>query len=297
MGERLLGGVELGGTKVICAYGTGPHDVELVERAPTTTPEQTLGWAVAQLRAFENVRGPMTAIGIASFGPVDLRSVNGPAGRILTTPKPHWSDVDIAAPFRAAFAVPIAVASDVEGAALAEAAAGAGNGLRAFAYVTVGTGIGVGVMAGGALVRGLLHPEVGHIAVPRQPGDDYEGHCPYHGDCWEGMACGPAIAARWGAPAHTLGDDLRDRALDLEAAYLAAGFRTIVYAFSPERIVVGGGVGLAPGLLPRVGERLTDELAGYPGIPELQKPDLVVPAGLGDLAGPAGALALAELAR
>ncbi|MGH2720063.1 MAG: ROK family protein, partial [Actinomycetota bacterium] len=213
------------------------------------------------------------------------------------TPKPAWSGADVAAPFREAFGVPIAVASDVEGAALGEAAAGAGRGLRAFAYVTVGTGIGVGIMADGALVRGLLHPELGHIAVPRQPGDDYEGGCPYHGDCWEGLAAGPAIAARWGAPAHLLADDLRDRAMDLEAAYLAAGFRTIAYAYLPERIVVGGGVGLAPGLLPRVAERLSTELAGYPGIPELQRPELVVPAGLGPLAGPAGALALAAMAR
>lgn len=295
--ERLLGGVELGGTKVVCAYGTGPHDVELVERAPTTGPEQTLGWAVAQLRAFEKARGPMAAIGIASFGPLDLRTGDGTVGRILMTPKPTWSEADIAAPFREAFGVPIAVASDVEGAALAEAAAGAGRGLRAFAYVTVGTGIGVGVMAGGELVRGLLHPELGHIAVPRQPDDDYEGCCPYHGDCWEGLACGPAIEARWGAPAHVLAGDLRDRALDLEAAYLAAGFRTIAYAYLPERIVVGGGLGLASGLLPRVAQRLSAGLGGYPGIPEMQSPQFLVPAGLGSLAGPAGALALAATAR
>ncbi|MGH2689210.1 MAG: ROK family protein, partial [Actinomycetota bacterium] len=273
--ERLLGGVELGGTKVVCAYGRGPHDVELVERAPTTGPEQTLGWAVAQLRSFEHALGPMAAIGIASFGPLDLRPGNGPVGRILRTPKPAWSDADIVAPFREAFGVPVAVASDVEGAALAEAAVGAGRGLRSFAYVTVGTGIGVGVMAGGALVRGLLHPELGHIAVPRQPDDDYEGSCPYHGDCWEGLASGPAMAARWGAPAHALAGGLRDRAMELEAAYLAAGFRAIAYAYLPERIVVGGGVGLAPGLLPAVAERLVAELRGYPGVPELQQPGFV----------------------
>lgn len=294
--EPLFGGVELGGTKVVCAVGAGPDRIVGVERAPTTNPEETLGWAVAQLRAFERLHGSLAAIGIASFGPIDLRKKTHVAGRMLNTPKPNWADVDVVAPFRQAFDVPIGIASDVEGAALAEGVAGAARDVSTFVYLTVGTGVGVGVMADGALMRGLLHAEMGHVAVPRQPGDAYEGGCPFHGDCLEGLASGPAIAARWGQPADKLTGDRREKAFDLEAAYLAAGLRAIVYAFSPERVVIGGGIGLAPGLVARLRDRLGSELAGYPGLPEYARPDFVVPAGLGDLAGPAGALALAQAA-
>jgi fructokinase len=290
--DPLYGGVELGGTKVVCVMGSGPGHIIEAERAPTTNPEHTLGWAVDRLRAYEHRHGSMTGIGVASFGPLDLRTPG--TGRILSTPKPGWANVDVAAPFREAFGLPIGIASDVEGAALAEAAAGAATDIRSLVYLTVGTGIGGGVVLQGALVRGLLHPEIGHVVVRRQPGDTYEGGCPFHRDCLEGLASGPAIAARWGQPADKLTPDFRAKALDLEAGYLAAGLRSIVYAFSPERIVVGGGVGLAPGLLPRLRARLAEELDGYPGLPEYARPDFVVAAGLGDLAGPAGALVLAE---
>jgi fructokinase len=295
-GERLFGGVELGGTKVICGVGSGPDRILDVQRAATTNPEQTLGWAVAQLRAYERVHGPLEAIGIASFGPIDLRTRADAVGRILNTPKPGWAGVDVVAPFRQAFDVAIGVASDVEGAALAESIAGAARDVDTFTYLTVGTGIGAGVMVNRALMRGLLHAEMGHVAVPRQPGDAYEGGCPFHGDCLEGLASGPAIAARWGQPADKLSDARREEAMELEAAYLVAGLRAVVYAFSPERIVIGGGVGLAPGLVPRLRDRLASELAGYPGLPEHARADFVVVAGLGDRAGPAGALVLAQRA-
>ena len=292
--EHLFGGVELGGTKVICVVGSGPDRILDVQRGATTSPEQTLGWAVAQLQAYERLHGSLTAIGIASFGPIDLRTKTDTAGRILNTPKPNWANVDVVAPFRQAFDVSIGVASDVEGAALAEGVAGAARDVGTFVYLTVGTGVGAGVMVDGAFMRGLLHAEMGHVAVPRQPGDAYEGGCPFHGDCLEGLASGPAIAARWGQSADKLTDARREEAMELEAAYLAAGLRAIVYAFSPERIVIGGGVGLAPGLIPRLRDRLGSELAGYPGLPEYARPDFVVAAGLGDRAGPAGALALAQ---
>jgi fructokinase len=293
-GEALFGGVELGGTKVICVVGSGPGRILDVRRGATTSPEQTLGWAVAQLQAYERLHGSLTAIGIASFGPIDLRTKTDAAGRILNTPKPNWANVDVVAPFRQAFDVSIGIASDVEGAALAEGVAGAARDVGTFVYLTVGTGVGAGVMADGAFVRGLLHAEMGHVAVPRQPGDAYEGGCPFHGDCLEGLASGPAIAARWGQPADKLSNARREEAMELEATYLAAGLRAVVYAFSPERIVIGGGVGLAPGLIPRLRVRLGSELAGYPGLPEHARPDFVVAAGLGDRAGPAGALALAQ---
>jgi fructokinase len=291
---RLYGGVELGGTKVVCVVGYGPDRIVESERALTTSPEQTLGWAVAQLRAFERLHGPLAAIGIASFGPVDLRTKGLATGRLLNTPKPGWAGADVAEPFRQAFGLPLAIASDVEGAAMGEGIAGAAADVDAFVYLTVGTGVGAGVMVDGAPVRGLLHPEIGHIPVPRHPEDIYEGSCPFHGDCLEGLACGPALAERWGQPAEKLQGELRDRAMDLEAFYVATGLRVLTYAFSPERIVIGGGVGLAPGLLPRLRTHLVSVLAGYPGLPEHARGDYVVPAGLGGLAGAAGALALAE---
>jgi fructokinase len=192
--------------------------------------------------------------------------------------------------------VPVGFDTDVNGAALGEGRWGAARGLDSFVYVTVGTGIGGGAVVGGAPVHGLPHPEMGHVSVSRLPGDDFPGICPFHGDCLEGMACGPAIAARWGRPAEELrGDDLR-RAVDVEAHYLAAGLRNVVYALAPERIVLGGGVAGLPGLLPSLRARLAGALAGYPGLPEHGGDAFVVPPGLGGAAGAAGALALAEAA-
>ena len=162
--------------------------------------------------------------------------------------------------------------------------------------MTVGTGVGMGVVVDGSLVHGILHPEMGHVTVPRVPGDDFEGTCFAHRDCLEGMASGTAMADRWACPPEALDDDRRDAALDLEAAYLAAGLRNAVYAFAPERIVLGGGVGQMPGLVERVRRALTATLGGYPGLPEYTRDDFVVTAGLGDGAGPAGALAFAARA-
>ncbi len=291
----MFGGVELGGTKVIVAVGSGPRHIVDVERGPTTTPDETMSWVVDRLRHGDREHGPLAAIGIASFGPVDLRAGSS-YGRLLNTPKLAWIGASVLEPIEAAFDVPIGLGSDVEGAALAEGASGAARGLENFVYVTVGTGIGMGVVVRGGLVRGMLHPELGHIAVRRQPGDEFRGSCPFHGDCLEGMASGPAMAARWGQPAETLDGPRRQKAMAMEAVYLAGGLCTAVYAYAPERIVMGGGVGLTPGLLPRVRRAMRAELAGYPGLPELDSAKLVVTAGLRGLAGPVGALAFAARA-
>lgn len=291
----ILGGVEAGGTKFVCLIGDGDGRVIAERRFPTREPQATLAEAVEALRAMSADAGPLAAIGIGAFGPLDLRP--GPGyGRILSTPKPGWSGVDPVGPLRVAFGVPVAIDTDVTAAALAEGRWGAARGLSTFAYMTVGTGIGVGVVAGGRPLHGLVHPEAGHVSVPRRPGDDFPGLCPFHGDCLEGMASGPAIAARWGAPAEQLKGELRERAADLEAAYLASGIRTIVYALAPERVVIGGGViGLA-GLLPRVRAHLVGALGGYPGLAEHADESFVQAAGLGRMAGPRGALAVAESA-
>jgi fructokinase len=240
--------------------------------------------------------GSLAAVGFASFGPLELRRCHPRYGFITTSPKPGWSNVDIVGPIQSALGVPVGFDTDVNGAALAEGRWGAARDLHTFVYMTVGTGVGAGAVVEGRVLHGLGHPEMGHLGVPRQPGDDFAGDCPFHGDCLEGMAGGTAIEARWGRPAEQLdGDELR-AAVRLEAAYLAAGLRSVVYLIAPQRIVIGGSVAGLPELFPLVRAGLAEELAGYPGLPEHAADDFIVPAALGSLAGPAGALVLADRA-
>lgn len=291
----ILGGIEAGGTKFVCLVGDADGRVLDERRFPTRGPDETLADAVAALRRMSAAAGPLGAVGIGAFGPLDLRP--GPGhGRLLATPKPGWSGVDLVGPVRDGLGVPVAIDTDVTAAALAEGRWGAARGLATFAYMTVGTGIGVGVIARGGPLHGLVHPEAGHVGVPRARGDDFPGICPFHGDCLEGMASGPAIAARWGAPAEDLGGAQREDAVALEAFYLAAGIRTLVYAVAPERVVLGGGVAGLEGLLPRIRTHLAAGLGGYPGLPEHADDAFVQAAGLGGMAGPRGALAVAESA-
>lgn len=288
----MYGGIELGGTKVVVIVGDGPDTIAGTERIPVTTPAETLPRVIDALR---DAAGdwPLEAIGIGSFGPLELRLDHPAYGRITTTPKPGWSGADVLGAVRAAFDVPVAFDTDVNAALLAEVRWGAARGVANAVYLTVGTGIGGGAMVGGRLVHGLVHPEMGHVPVARHPDDPFPGRCPFHGDCLEGMAAGPALAARFGRRAETLdGEDLA-RAVDLVAHYLASGIRSIAYLLAPERVVVGGGAGSMPGLIPATRRALASQLAGYPGLPELATDGFVVPAGLGAMAGPAGALALA----
>ncbi len=292
----MLGGIEAGGTKFVCVVGASPDRIAREARFPTRDPAMTIADAVAFFRDAATAGHGIDALGVASFGPVELRRDHPRYGAITTTPKPGWSGTDLLGPLRDALAVPVGFDTDVNGAALGEGRWGAARGVRNFVYVTVGTGIGGGAVVDGAPVHGLPHPEMGHVSVARLPGDDFAGICPFHGDCLEGMACGPAIAARWGRPAEDLaGADLA-RAVAIEAHYLAAGLRNVVYALAPERIVLGGGVAGLPGLLPALRDGLSAALAGYPGLAEHGAPGFVVPPGLGGAAGAAGALALAELA-
>lgn len=285
----LYGGIEAGGTKFVCAVGTGPDDVRAIERFPTTAPEATLGQAVDFFRAHE-----VRAVGIGSFGPVDLRAGSPSYGHITTTPKPGWAHVDFAGTVAGALGVPVGFDTDVNAAALGEHRWGAAQGLDTFVYLTVGTGIGGGGMVRGRRMRGLVHPEMGHLLVPRAAGDDFAGTCPYHGDCLEGLASGPAIEARWGAPAETLPPD--HPAWALEAHYLGRALVNLVLTLSPERLILGGGVMSQPHLLSQVRAVLRDELAGYVDHPVFSEDGLagyVVPPALGDRAGVLGALALA----
>lgn len=291
----LVGGVEAGGTKLVCLVGTGPDDVVASSRIPVTDPSTTLGTAVGFFRAAIAGGSSPAAIGIGSFGPLELRRDQPAYGRITSTPKPGWSGTDMVAPF-AALGVPVGFDTDVNAAALAEGRWGAARGLRSFVYLTVGTGIGGGAMIDGQLLHGLGHPEMGHVAVARRPSDTFPGSCPFHGDCLEGMASGPAIEARFGHRAEILEGDERRAAVATAAWYLGSGIGSIVVALAPERVVIGGGLGLAPGLVDGVRAAFRARQMGYPAQPEHLDPSFIVPAGLGAMAGPLGALVVAKRA-
>jgi fructokinase len=225
-----VGGVEAGGTKVICLVGSDPDHIVAQTQIPTESSAETLARVLAFFQQEVASGGPLAAIGIASFGPLELRRSHPRYGFITTSPKPGWADVDLVGPVQRALGVPVGFDTDVNGAALAEGRWGAARGLNTFVYLTVGTGVGAGAVVEGRIIHGLGHPEMGHLSVPRQPGDDFPGGCAFHADCLEG----------WGRPAEQLdGEELR-AAVDLEAAYLGAGLRNIVYLIAPERIVIGG---------------------------------------------------------
>lgn len=291
--QPLLGAVEAGGTKFVCAVGRSPHDIDDRLRIPTTSPDETLA---AVVDFFRPHRSELAAVGVASFGPVELRLDDRRYGWITETPKPGWSDTDVAGPLRGSLEVPVGFDTDVNGAALGEGRWGAAQGLDTFVYVTVGTGVGGGAIVGGEVAHGLVHPEMGHVAVRRLPGDDFRGTCPFHGDCLEGMASGPAVAARWGTRAEELSGERLGESVRIEAHYLAEGLRNIVYVLAPQRIVLGGGVLELDGLLDAVRRSLVDALGGYPQLPEHRSDDFVMAPGLGGLAGLAGGFVLAERA-
>ena len=288
---KVFGGIETGGSKWECAIGTGPDDLRATETVPTTTPVETIGRAVA----FFEREGPVDAIGIGSFGPVDGKPSSPSWGHITTTPKPGWANTDVGQEVHRRLSVPVAFDTDVNAAALGEQRWGAAQGLDTFCYITIGTGIGGGGMAGGNLLHGLLHPEFGHLRIPHDAdADPFPGACPFHGDCWEGLASGPAIEARWGRPPEELAG--RDDVWELEAHYVALGLVCVICVLSPERIVLGGGVGTALGLLSRVRPRVVTLLNGYLAAPAVteQIDDYLVPPRLATRSGVLGAIALAE---
>ena len=290
----LLGGIEAGGTKFVCVVGTGPDDIRAKARVPTTSPDETLDGVLRFFRAQAAQHGPLTAIGIGSFGPVDLNPASPRWGFITSTPKPGWASTDVAGPFRREFAVPVAFDTDVNAAALGEWRYGAEQGLDTFLYLTVGTGIGGGGLVGGRVMHGLVHPEMGHVRVPHDlSADPFPGVCPFHGDCLEGLASGSAMAERWGQPADTL--PVEHPAWALEARYLALALQGFVCTLSPERIVMGGGVMDHSQLLPRVRRQLKALLNGYIQAPEVldDMDGYVVAPALGRRSGAIGALVLA----
>ncbi|MDQ3144345.1 MAG: ROK family protein [Pseudomonadota bacterium] len=283
----LLAGVELGGTKAIVVLGRGEEIVER-HRFPTTTPVETLPLIAKQLRRW----GP-AALGIASFGPIDLDPASATYGEIFATPKPGWAGTNLIAELAGLVDGPALLSTDVIAAALAEGEWGAARGCRDHAYITVGTGIGVGVVAGGQPLTGRLHPEAGHMRVARVSGDRFEGNCAYHGDCLEGLASGPAIAARTGVKGEATADDHPAWAYVIEA--LAQGCANLLLTLASERITLGGGVIVERRwLVPAIEARMTELVAGY--FPYVVKCPILRVAELGGDAGPRGALLLARTA-
>src|ERR1700756_622007 len=290
----MFGAIEAGGTKFVCAIGSKPEDLKITQFS-TTSPEATTANAIAFLR--ENSRGELWAVGIGSFGPVDLDPQSETFGYITSTPKPGWQNFDFAGAVRRALNVPVGFDTDVNAAALGEARWGAAQTLSDFLYLTVGTGIGGGAIANGRVLHGLLHPEMGHIPIPHErQRDPYPGCCPFHGDCLEGLASGPAMQQRWGAPAQGLTTE--HPAWALEAHYLALGLASWVCTLSPKRILLGGGVMQQAALFPMIRAELARLLNGYVRAKELAEhlDDYVVAPKLGNSAGIAGALVLAEQA-
>lgn len=289
----LIGAIEAGGTKFVCSVGTGPQDLRPEIRFPTTTPAETLGKAIAYFRERVAEEGPLDAIGVASFGPIDPHPGSPSYGFITTTPKPGWANADVVGALRAEFDVPIGFDTDVNGAALSEGRWGAAQGLDTFIYLTIGTGIGGGALVNGKLLHGLVHPEMGHMRLNHNwKKDPFPGNCPYHRDCLEGMANGPAIEKRWGIKGQEIRPD--HPAWDLEADYLAQALQSLICTLSPQRIIMGGGVMDVPGLLPKVREKTVAYLNDYVQHPSITEhiDDYIVPPALGNKAGVLGAIAL-----
>jgi fructokinase len=291
--SALFGGVETGGTWCVCAVGSGPEELVAHERFPTGTPRETLD----RIAGFFTRAPAIAQLGIGSFGPVDLDRDSPTWGQLTSTPKPGWSGVAVAPALRDRLGVPVAFDTDVNVAALGEQRWGAGRDAPSLCYVTVGTGIGAGLVIDGRPVHGLVHPEVGHLRVPHdRERDPFAGNCPFHGDCWEGLAGGPALRARWGIDGRDLPDD--HPAWALEAEYVALGVLGIVMVASPHRVILGGGVMERPAMLDIVRRRVRELAGGYPAHPLLDGDIdryLVAPE-LGDDAGVLGAIVLAQSA-
>ncbi len=292
MNAPIYAGIDAGGTEFKCVLGRGPDQVLAHTRIPVTYPDATLAACAQFFHTAMAQHGAAAALGIASFGPVDLQTESPTYGFITSTPKPHWANTAIVAYFRSALNLPLRFDTDVNGALLAEQRWGSARGLHSAVYVTVGTGIGAGVMIDGRLVHGAMHAEAGHMLVPRHPADPFSGCCPYHGGCIEGLASGPALAQRWQQNPKTLPDN--HTAWELEAHYLALLCVNLALVYSPQKIILGGGVLQRTCLLPLIRRAYLALMNAYLGDQTQSVETFIVAAALGEVAGSMGALALAE---
>lgn len=292
----LFGAIEAGGTKFILGIGSGPGQMLDTARLPTTTPDETMAAVTDWFREAEKRHGALSAIGVGTFGPAGVHEGSADYGFITTTPKAGWGRTDVLSALRKVFPVPMGFDTDVNAAALGEWRWGAGQGCDSVLYLTVGTGIGGGALVNGRPLHGLLHPEMGHMRLPRAAGDHYEGCCPWHGDCLEGMASGPALIGRWGPQASELPEN--HEAWEIEAHYLASACVNFLMTLSPQRCIVGGGVMANNQLLPMVRARCAALVNGYLAHPALENglENWLVAPGLGTQSGLLGAVALAEQA-
>ncbi|MCR5650332.1 MAG: ROK family protein [Lachnospiraceae bacterium] len=283
----LYGALEAGGTKMVCAVGdeTG----KILERVsiPTTDPEETMQEIIAYFKDKE-----IKALGIASFGPIDLDRKSPTYGYITSTPKLAWADFDIVGKLKEALGIPVGFDTDVNGSLLGEMTWGKYRGLTDAVYITIGTGVGAGIMSGGKLIHGMLHPEAGHVPMIPHITDKYRGKCPYHNNCFEGMASGPAIEERWGQRGEELSD--REEVWELEAYYIAQALTGLIMTLSPKKIILSGGVMHQARLFGLIRQKVKDNINGYLRTKELSDMDsYIVPASLNDDQGIMGCIKIA----
>ena len=295
--NSLLGSIEAGGTKFVCALGRGPEHIHKEISFPTKKPQETIREAIQFFRQQEKTCGKIQALGIGCFGPVNLDKSSPAYGSITSTPKKDWENTQVYRAWAQEFDIPIGLDTDVNVAALGEWSWGAAQGLDTFVYLTFGTGVGGGGMSRGQLLHGLVHPEMGHMKIPHDiKRDPYLGNCPFHGDCWEGLASGPAIEKRWGQGAKELPSD--HAAWKLEAEYIAVGLLNIICVLSPQKIILGGGVMQQGHLFDMIRKQVVELLNGYVRSPAIEENihNYIVPPELGNRAGILGGLALAQQA-
>lgn len=283
----LIGGIEAGGTKMVCAVGDENGVIKDRTSFPTRQPEETFADMIAYYRNWD-----IQALGIGCFGPVDLNRQSRTYGYITKTPKPGWGNCDIVGAFKDALGVPVGFDTDVNGAVLGEVTWGAAKGLDSAIYITIGTGVGVGVYVNGGLLHGLVHPEGGHILLIRHPKDTYEGKCPFHKNCVEGLAAGPSIEARWGKKAAELAD--RDEVWEMEAYYIAQAITDYILSYSPQKIILWGGVMHQEKLFGMVRKEVLNLLNGYVAHEMITEhiDQYIVPPALGEDPGIMGAIKL-----
>lgn len=282
-----LGALEAGGTKMVCAIGDESGEIFERTSIPTETPEITVPKLIAYFQEKK-----VEALGIGCFGPIDLNRKSDTYGHITTTPKLAWANYDIVGAFQDALGIPVGFDTDVNGSALGEATWGCTQGLENSMYITIGTGVGAGIISNGKLLHGMLHPEAGHILLAKHPKDTYEGKCPYHKTCLEGLAAGPAIEARWGKKGTELA--AQSEVWELEAYYIGQALVNYIVTLSPQRIILGGGVTHQEQMMPLIRKEVKTQLAGYIKTKELDNLEnyIVLPS-LNDNQGIMGALKLA----
>ena len=287
----MLAGIEAGGTKMVCAVSDAELNLKGSAVFPTTSPQETIAEIINYFRKFD-----IDAVGIGSFGPIDLNPKSPTYGNITKTPKPGWSDFDFVGVFKKAFGVPVGFDTDVNAAILGEVYKGAAYGCNNAIYITIGTGVGVGVYCNGGLVHGLVHPEAGHILLNRHPEDSFEGSCPFHKNCVEGMASGPAIEKRWGKSPKLLIEN--DKVWELEAYYIAQAVASYILTYSPEKVILWGGVMHQDKLFDMVRSNVKEILNGYvhSEMVDSKIDQYIVKPALGEKPGITGALCLARIA-